>query len=140
MADTVLGYLSGTTGAAWMLAAGGVVTTMATVVGLIRQRTALVRLDERMAHLTAAVSLLTSTTEEGWRTVSTELARAGAVVPAAVQPEPPPSSLRERIERAAGHGRTVKDIATAEGISEGEVLMHLLLAKLQPEASHAEMC
>jgi hypothetical protein len=139
MTEMLSGQLSGVAGAAWMLAAGGLIATLSTVVGLIRQRTALVRLDERMAHLTAAVTLLTSTTEDGWRTVSAELARGSAVAPA-LQPAPPEPTLRERIERAAGHGRTVKDIATEEGISEGEVLMHLLLAKLQPEASHAEVC
>jgi hypothetical protein len=138
MTESMIAQLAGATGAAWMLAAGGLVATMATVVGLIRQRTALVRLDERMTQLTAAVSLLTSTTEEGWHMVSAELARGGAAAQAT--PPPEPVTLRDRVETAAGHGRTVKDIATSEGISEGEVLLHLLLAKLQPEAPHAEMC
>jgi hypothetical protein len=34
----------------------------------------------------------------------------------------------------------VQDIAAAEQTSEGEVLLHLLLEKIQPEGSHAEMC
>ena len=140
MTEAMLAQVSGVTGAAWLLAGGGLLATLATVVGLMRQRSALMRLDERMAHLTAAVSLLTSTTEEGWRVVSGELARRGTAAPGPAQPEPPVQSVRERIERAAAHGRTVKDIAAAEGVSEGEVLMHLLLAKLEPEGSRAEMC
>jgi DNA-binding NarL/FixJ family response regulator len=137
----------GTTGAgaAWALAAAGLTIAVATVVGLLRQRAVLIRLDERMTHLTAAVSLLTNTTEEGWRSAVAELARSGEAAPAAVPPHaavpaPAPESRRARIARAAGHGRSVQDIAAAEQMSEGEVLLHLLLEKIQPEGSHAEMC
>jgi hypothetical protein len=135
----------GTTGAgaAWALAAAGLTIAVATVVGLLRQRAVLIRLDERMTHLTAAVSLLTNTTEEGWRSAVAELARSGEAAPAAVPPHaavPAPESRRARLARAAGHGRSVPDIAAAEQMSEGEVLLHLLLEKIQPEGSHAEMC
>jgi DNA-binding NarL/FixJ family response regulator len=135
----------GTTGAgaAWALAAAGLTIAVATVVGLLRQRAVLIRLDERMTHLTAAVSLLTNTTEEGWRSAVAELARSGEAAPAAVPPHaavPAPESRRARLARAAGHGRSVQDIAAAEQMSEGEVLLHLLLEKIQPEGSHAEMC
>lgn len=132
--------LSGNAGAAWALAAAGLVIAVATVVGLMRQRAVLVRLDDRMTHLSAAVSLLTNTTEEGWRTLAAELARRAEPVEPVAPVAAAPRSLRERIAAAAGHGRTVQDIAAAEQVSEGEVLLHLLLEKLQPEGSNAEVC
>lgn len=145
MTGSVLAAFGTAAGAAWAVAAAGLVIAVAAVIGLARQRAALMRLDDRMAHLTAAVSLLTNTTEEGWRSVAEEMARlaearsakADAPAPPA---EPPRASLRERIATAAGHGRSVRDIAAAEQVSEGEVLLHLLLQKLEPEGSHAEVC
>jgi hypothetical protein len=44
------------------------------------------------------------------------------------------------VAAAAGHGRSVQDIAASEQLSEGEVLLHLLMDKLRPEVSSAEMC
>ncbi len=99
-----------------------------------RQRAAIARLEERLTHLTAGVSLLTNTTEEGLRSVALEVARLTRVTdarPAAV------THTRERIASAAVQGRSVQDIASAEQVSEGEVLLHLLLEKLKPEATHA---
>jgi hypothetical protein len=34
----------------------------------------------------------------------------------------------------------VQDIAATEQVSEGEVLLHLLLDKLKPEGANAEVC
>jgi hypothetical protein len=138
--ESLLTSLLGTTGAAaapWALAAAGAVIALATVVGLGRQRSALVRLDERIGRLTAAVSLLTSTTEDGLRGVSAELGRLGA---APASKPPAPTTLRQRVAVAAGHGRSVQDIAAAEQVTEGEVLLHLLLDKLQSEGARAEAC
>lgn len=147
MAGSLLAAVGTAVGAAWAVAACAVVIAVATLIGLARQRAVLVRLDERLTHLTAALSLLTTTTEEGWRSVAEEIARRGAALPAAAgaasiarSVEPPRASLRERIARAAAHGRTVQDIAASEQVSEGEVLLHLLLEKLQPEGSHAAVC
>lgn len=99
-----------------------------------RQRSALAHLEERLSHLTAGVSLLTNTTEDGLRGVALEIARLANVAdarPTAV------THTRERIASAAGNGKSVQDIASAEQVSEGEVLLHLLLDKLKPEAVHA---
>jgi hypothetical protein len=99
-----------------------------------RQRAAIARLEERLTHLTAGVSMLTNTTEEGLRGVALEIARLTRVAdarPAAV------TNTRERIASAAVQGRSVQDIASTEQVSEGEVLLHLLLEKLKPEATHA---
>jgi hypothetical protein len=102
-----------------------------------RQRRLLQRVEERLTHLHAGLSLLTNTTEDGLRGVALEVARlAGAAEtkPKAV------ASARQRIASAAGHGRSVQDIAATEQVSEGEVLLHLLLDKLRPEAGNAEVC
>jgi hypothetical protein len=50
------------------------------------------------------------------------------------------ANARQRIASAAGHGRSVQDIAATEQVSEGEVLLHLLIDKLRPEAGNAEVC
>jgi hypothetical protein len=102
-----------------------------------RQRLVLQRVEERLTHLHAGLSLLTNTTEDGLRGVALEVARlAGAAEtkPKAV------TSARQRMATAAGHGRSVQDIAATEQVSEGEVLLHLLLDKLKPEGGHAEVC
>ncbi len=102
-----------------------------------RQRLALQRVEERLTHLHAGLSLLTNTAEDGLRGVALEVARlAGAAEtkPKAV------ATARQRIAAAAGHGRSVQDIAATEQVSEGEVLLHLLLDKLRPEAGNAEVC
>jgi preprotein translocase subunit YajC len=138
--EEVLAGLAGLPGAA---------ATMSAVVGLIvvvgltafvaqrRQQAAIGRLEERVSHLTAGVSLLTNTTEEGLRGIALEIARlAGTSEPKAR----PQSTARHRIASAAGHGQSVQEIAASEQISEGEVLLHLLMEKLRPEVSNAEVC
>lgn len=99
-----------------------------------RQRSALAHLEERLTHLTAGVSLLTNTTEDGLRGVALEVARLASIADARPKAV---TQTRERIASAAGSGKSVQDIASAEQVSEGEVLLHLLLDKLKPEAAHA---
>jgi hypothetical protein len=118
-------------------AAALVLTALAALMGLRRQRKALARLDERLTQLSAGLSLLTNTTEDGFRGVAIEVARLSGA--ADVRPRPP-AGTRQRVATAAGHGRSVQDIAAAEHISEGEVLLHLLVEKLRPEPANAEMC
>jgi len=102
-----------------------------------RQRRMLERLDERLTHLHAGLTLLTNTTEDGFRGLALHLAHlagaAEAKPPAVIGP-------RQRISAAAGHGRSVQDIAATEQVSEGEVLLHLLLDKLKPEGANAPVC
>ena len=102
-----------------------------------RQRRMLERLDERLTHLHAGLSLLTNTTEDGLRGMALHVARLAG----AAETRPPVvAGTRQRISAAAGHGRSVQDIAATEQVSEGEVLLHLLLDKLRPEGPNAEMC
>lgn len=120
-----------------LVATVGLLVIVTTLVSNRRQRRRIERLDERLTHLHAGLSLLTNTTEDGLRGVALEVARlAGAAEtkPAAVV------SARQRIAAAAVHGRSVQDIAATEQVSEGEVLLHLLLDKLRPEAANAPVC
>jgi hypothetical protein len=115
----------------------GLLVIVTTLISNRRQRRRIERLDERLTHLHAGLSLLTNTTEDGLRGVALEVARlAGAAEtkPAAVV------SARQRIAAAAVHGRSVQDIAATEQVSEGEVLLHLLLDKLRPEGASAQVC
>ena len=115
----------------------GLVIAGAAVLSARRQKRALARLDERITHLTAGVSLLANTTEDGLRGIATEVTRlAGATE----QKPPAQTGVRQRIATAAGHGRSVQDIAASEQVSEGEVLLHLLLDKLRPEPQGADVC
>jgi hypothetical protein len=100
-----------------------------------RQRLAVAQLEDRVAHLTAGVSLLTNTTEDGLRSVAMEISRLAGAANAKAGAQ---LTTRQRIAAAAGHGRSVQDIAASEQVSEGEVLLHLLLDKLKPEAAQAD--
>jgi DNA-binding NarL/FixJ family response regulator len=99
-----------------------------------RQQAALERVDDRVAHLLAAISLLTDTMEGGLRDVGMEIGRlAGAQ--AAGRPTTR-SATQRRVRSAARRGRSVQDIAAAEQLSEGEVRLHLNLDRSPKERSH----
>lgn len=119
-------------------AAGAVLVIVAGIVAAARrrQRAAIGRLEERVAQLAAGVSLLTNTTEDGLRTVAMEIARLSGASDTG-RPQGP-LTVRQRVASAAGHGRSVQDIAASEQLSEGEVLLHLLLDKLKPETARAD--
>jgi len=68
------------------------------------------------------------------------LALVSSLAGAAETRPPVVAGTRQRISAAAGHGRSVQDIAATEQVSEGEVLLHLLLDKLKPEGANAEVC
>lgn len=82
------------------------------------------RFGDRVAHLAAALELLTDTTEIGLANVATELDRT--------TPQRTARASRgvtaRRISHAARHGQSVDDIAAAEALSHGEVRLHLELA------------
>jgi hypothetical protein len=76
----------------------------------------------RVAQLTAALELLTDTTEEGFVNVAAELGRLGA------RPLAPGSTRRattQRIAAAVRRGRSIEDVALAESLSESEVRLHV---------------
>lgn len=140
MTAQLLGQLAGLGAATWLIAASAgiaAITIGTTLLAARRQRQAVARLDERLTHLNAGLSLLTNTTEDGLRSIALEIARGAG---AAETRSRTGVSARQRIAAAAVHGKSVQDIASTEQVSEGEVLLHLLLDKLQTEGSRAEVC
>jgi hypothetical protein len=92
------------------------------------------KLDEKLGHYGDALSLLTETTESGFKAVAAELDRASArpndgPAKAAIKKAMPAPSTAARISAAARRGRTVPEIAAAEELSEGEVRLRLHMAK-----------
>lgn len=90
---------------------------------------ALSRFGDRLAHLAAALELLTDTTEIGLANVASELERT--------TPQRSARSSRgattRRISQAVRHGQSIDDIAAAEALSHGEVRLHLELATAATE-------
>jgi hypothetical protein len=125
----------------WMLAivGGSALLILGAIVWVhVQVQAALERLDDRMAHLLAGVSLLTDTTEGALRDVATEITRLAGVTETA-RPRARAATQR-RVASAARRGRTVQDIAAAEQVSEGEVRLRLQLDKAAKErANHASM-
>src|SRR5919106_2900567 len=84
----------------------------------IQHQSAIERLDDRISHLLAGVSLLTDTTEGALRDVATEVSRLASTKDVA---RPATRTTQRRVTAAARRGRTVQDIAAMEEVSEGEV-------------------
>jgi hypothetical protein len=104
----------------------------------VQQQAASDRLDDRIAHLMAGVSLLTDTTEGALRDVAIEIGRLAATVEG-VRPQTRAASQR-RISGAARRGQSVQDIAATEALSEGEVRLHLQLERTRKERlDHASL-
>jgi hypothetical protein len=100
------------------------------------------KLDEKLGHFGDAMSLLTETTESGFKAVAAELDRATArpndgPAKAAIKKAMPGTSTAARISAAARRGRTVPEIAAAEELSEGEVRLRLHMAKQSQANSSA---
>ena len=112
-----------------LLTATGVILLVAT--RLVRALRHTVELESRIARLQEGLNLLTDTTETGFRQVATEIERlsaAGAHLAAAPSPAPVSRPTAARLRAATRRGKTVKEIAAAEQVSEGEVLLRLSLA------------
>lgn len=89
----------------------------------------------RVAQLTAALELLTDTTEEGFVNVASELERLG------VRPLAAGSTRRattRRIAAAVRKGRPIEEVATAESLSESEVRLHVGLEAAAEPATPRE--
>lgn len=100
----------------------------------VQHQAAIERIDDRMAHLVAGVSLLTDTTEGALRDVAGEIHRLAATGTGDRPPSPRPrAATQRRIAGAARRGTTVQDIAASEQISEGEVRLRLQLEKAHKE-------
>jgi len=97
----------------------------------VHHRSAVERLDDRIAHLLAGVSLLTDTTESALRDVATEINRLAST--SETSRSRPRAATQRRIAGAAQRGTTVQNIAATEEMSEGEVRLRLQLDKAHKE-------
>jgi hypothetical protein len=129
-----------------LIAVGAVLTVVLVaqsflLVRLTRSLGGVQKLDEKLGHYGDALSLLTETTESGFKAVAAELDRTTArpndgPAKAAIKKAMPAPSTAARISAAARRGRTVPEIAAAEELSEGEVRLRLHMAK-QTQANAA---
>jgi hypothetical protein len=127
---------------------GGGVMLLLQVTGLVvmwLQRRKVRNLDGRVAHLSAAMALLTDTLEGGLHDVAREVSRLAAqpstTAAAAVAAPRNRATTQRRVRGAAKRGHSVRDIAAAEQMSEGEVRLMLqnALRELKEPSSHASM-
>ncbi|HLG55877.1 MAG TPA: hypothetical protein VI485_11140 [Vicinamibacterales bacterium] len=121
----------------YWVAGGGVMVAalMASFRVQVQTYRRLARLDERLAHLTAGISLLADTAEGGLRDVALEVERLKSVAATAPRPKARAATQR-RVSGAARRGRSVRDIAAIEKMSEGEVRLRLQLAGGGKEKAH----
>ena len=105
------------------LATGIIMLVAARLVRALRHT---VELEQRVARLQEGINLLTDTTETGFRQVAAEIERLS--VPTAAPAVAPSRPTAVRLRAASRRGRSVKDIAADEQVSEGEVRLRLSLA------------
>ena len=96
--------------------AAAVIAQSIVIVRVTRALQSFGRFGDRIAHLAAAMELLTDTTEAGLGNVAVGSSMAAAA---------------KRITSAARRGGTIPEIAANELLSESEVRLHMTLA--QPE-------
>jgi hypothetical protein len=82
------------------------------------------RLEERVAHLSDALALLTETAESGFRATATELTRISA---SGVASAGRSRTAGTRVTRAPRRGKSIPQIAAEEEMSESEVRLRLHL-------------
>ena len=97
---------------------------------LSRMVAASARLEEKVGHLGDALSILTETSEAGFKAIAEELTRR-ALTPAGMGAARPKTPIA-RLKAAARRGTSIADIAAAEHMSEGEVRLRLHLAEHAP--------
>jgi hypothetical protein len=89
------------------------------------------RIEQRLANLCHALSLLTDSTESGLRATIAGLERLSGPTPApaaaAIDTPVTPAGASDPILARVAEGRTPREIAIAEGVSEGEVRLRLRL-------------
>jgi hypothetical protein len=90
----------------------------------------LAAIETRVEKFGDALTLLTDTTESAFRAVASEMTRKPA---RSAKAGPAVSAARtRRITRAATRGATVQQIAAAEEVAEGEVLLRMQMAHDRP--------
>jgi DNA-binding NarL/FixJ family response regulator len=94
------------------------------------------RAEERITRLAHSIDLLTNTTEACFNTLAAQLAEKPAPTPAVRR-----DTRQRRVIGAASRGRSVKQIAAQEGLSESEVALRLHMAGKSNErkGSHASL-
>jgi hypothetical protein len=87
------------------------------------------------------MALLTDTLEGGLHDVAREVSRLGTQPSAAPVVPRNRTAAQRRVRGAAKRGRSVRDIAAAEQMSEGEVRLMLQASsrELKEPSNHAEM-
>ena len=126
---------------------GGAVMILLQLTGLVviwLQRRKVRNLDGRVAHLSAAMALLTDTLEGGLHDVAREVSRLASQPAAATAVLSAPrnrATTQRRVKGAAKRGHSVREIAAAEQMSEGEVRLMLQNAsrEVKEPAVHASM-
>jgi hypothetical protein len=98
---------------------------------LSRMVAASARLEDKVGHLGDALSILTETSEAGFKAIADELTRRDAVPVAAPRSKAPIA----RLKAAARKGTSIADIAAAEQMSEGEVRLRLHLSEAAGQAA-----
>lgn len=81
--------------------------------------------DRRLSQLSSAVELLTDTTESGLQAAFSEIQHLSKT---GIQRTTKQPGLQTRVRRASRKGRSARDIAITEGVSEGEVRLRLTMA------------
>ena len=115
----------------YLVIAVGVLAVMQIAAGylIVQQQRVVDRFDDRIAHLTAGISLLTDTTEGALRDMAQEINRIGTL---AVDRPKPRAATQRRMANLARRGQSVHEIAASERVSEGEVMLRLQLAESAP--------
>jgi hypothetical protein len=124
---------------------GGGALILLQLTGLVMlwlQRRRVRSLDGRVAHLSAAMALLTDTLEGGLHDVAREVSRLASQPTAAAAAVAPRvrTTTQRRVRGAAKRGQSVREIAAAEQMSEGEVRLMLQNASREvKEPVHASL-
>lgn len=82
------------------------------------------RFEARLGHVGDTMTLLTETTETGFRAMALEIERLAS----AESTRPDPRASATRMTTAARRGRSIPQIAADEDVSEGEVRLRLHLS------------
>lgn len=102
-----------------------VVAQSLVIVRVSRALSAISRFTDRIAHLAAAMELLTDTTEAGLGNVAVALDKSLAHRAA----RSTRAATSRRITTAARRGGSIEEIAASELMSESEVRLHMTLAE-----------
>lgn len=107
----------------------GLVCCWAARRGSVVSKKDLADIDRRLTQIYAAVELLTDTTESSLRVAFAEISRLSHEQRRATADD----DLHSRMKTAARNGRTAREIAQSEGVSEGEVRLRLRLNGDDPD-------